>query len=101
MREDAESARIRAKALDPNGRLVILHERQWLHIAGEHPEMARFERAIMETVTHPTHRQDEVRASRERFFAARRGPSRWLRVVVDFSAAPAFVVTAFGQDDEP
>lgn len=63
--------------------------------------MARFERAIMETVTHPSHRETDVRPDRERFFGESRGPTRWLRVVVDYSVEPGFVVTAFGQDDEP
>ena len=55
----------------------------------------------METVTHPSHREEDVRPGRERFFGESRGPSRWLRVVVDYSVEPGFVVTAFGQDDEP
>ena len=100
MREDPVPA-VRAKALDPDGRLVVLQEEQWHHITAEHPEMARFERAIMETLTHPSHRDRDVRPGRERFFAERRGPTRWLRVVVDYSNEPGFVVTAFGQDEEP
>jgi hypothetical protein len=63
--------------------------------------MARYERAVMAVVAHPHHRADDVRPGRERFFATGVGPARWLRVVIDFGAVPAFVVTAFGQDDEP
>ena len=76
-------------------------EEQWSHVTTEHPEMARFERAIMEAVTHPSHREDDLRPGRERFFAEDRGPSRWLRVVVDFSVEPGQIVTAFGQDNDP
>ena len=63
--------------------------------------MARFERSIMEAVTHPDHREPDRRPDRARYFARGKGPSRWLRVVVDFSREPAEIVTAFGQDDDP
>ena len=92
---------VRVKALDPDGRLILLREEQWRHITTEHPEMARFERAIMETVTHPSHREGDVRPGRERFFAEDRGSTTWLRVVVDFSVEPGQIVTAFGQDHGP
>jgi hypothetical protein len=55
----------------------------------------------METVTHPGERRPDVRPGRERYFARGRGPSRWLRVVVDFHADPAELVTAFAHDNDP
>lgn len=93
--------RERAKVLEPNGRTVVLTDDAWDHIRLEHRDMARFERAIMETITHPDEWQPDVRPSRERYFARGKGPSRWLRVVVEFSGEPGEVVTAFGQDNEP
>ena len=63
--------------------------------------MARFERAIMETITHPDDRGTDVRPNREQYFSQEKGPSLWLRVVVDFSNDPAEIVTAFGQDNDP
>ena len=80
---------------------MVLRDQQWDHIRFEHLDMARFEQLIMETVTHPDHREPDGRPDRERYFARGKGPSRWLRVVVDFSATPAEVVTAFGQDNDP
>ncbi len=87
--------------LDPDGRIVVLRDAQWAHIREAHPEMARYEGAVMAAVTHALHREDDVRAGRERFFAPGIGPARWLRVIVDYRAVPALVVTAFGQDDSP
>lgn len=55
----------------------------------------------METITHPDHRETDVRPGRERYFGRARGPSEWLRVVIDFSRDPGEVVTAFGQTNEP
>jgi hypothetical protein len=77
-----------AKALDPDGRTVVLRQKQWDHICSEHPEMARHQRAIMETITHPDDRADDERPGREQFFAQGKGPSGWLRVIIDYSRRP-------------
>ncbi len=92
---------IRFKVVEPDGRTVVLKDEQWQHVLRHHQDMARYERAVAETITHPLHREADERPGRERYFAERKGPSRWLRVVVDFRESPAFVVTAFGQDNEP
>ena len=93
---------VRARILEPDGREVILLEDTWTkHVAVYHPDMAPYERAVMETVTHPDHREPDERPGRERFFAQGKGPARWLRVVVDFTREPGEVVTAFGQRNEP
>jgi len=63
--------------------------------------MARFERAIMDAISHPDVRADDVRPGRERYFASGAGPTRWLRVVVEYEGAEGVVVTAFGQRDDP
>jgi hypothetical protein len=92
---------IRAKAIEPDGRTVVLRDEQWAHIQAEHPEMARFEPAIMATITHPDDRKPDARPSRERYYGAGRGPSRWLRVIVDFRDEPGWIVTAFGHSEDP
>jgi hypothetical protein len=63
--------------------------------------MARYERALIETITHPDDRKPDIRPGRERYFSVRKGPSAWLRVVIDFNGDEGFVVTAFGHDDDP
>ena len=63
--------------------------------------MARFERAIMETITHPDERKPDPRSGRERYYGRDRGPGRWLRVIVDFSDDPGWIVTAFGHSEAP
>ncbi len=56
----------------------------------------------METISHPNERTDDARSGRERYFAVGKGPSRWLRVVVEFDAGSGGeVVTAFGQRNDP
>jgi hypothetical protein len=63
--------------------------------------MARYERVIVETITHLDLHTDDPRPGRERYFAHRKGSGEWLRVVVDFNDNPGWVVTAFGHDQEP
>lgn len=55
----------------------------------------------MGTVANPDHRIDDRRPGRERFYRRGVGPSRWLLVVVDYSAVPARVITAFGNRGDP
>ena len=52
--------------------------------------------AILLTVSAPDHRRPDPRAGRERFYRRGAGPSRWAFVVVDFTVAPARIVTALG-----
>ena len=92
--------KVRGKVIDPDGRTVILTESAWRHIC-QHVGMERYERAIIETVTHPDERHMDLRPGRERFYAKEAGPTRWLRVVVDFNFEPGEIVTAFGHDNEP
>jgi hypothetical protein len=63
--------------------------------------MLGHEQAILETVSRPDVHEDDQAPERERFYRRDLDPRRWLRVVVDFSESPAFVVTAFVQDHEP
>jgi hypothetical protein len=96
-----QARRARRTVIEPDGRTVVLTEEAWEHITQGHPGMARFESAVLATVSHPLHREPDIRPSRERYFSMGNGPRRWLRVVIDFSTDPAEVVTAFGQDNDP
>jgi hypothetical protein len=57
--------------------------------------------AILGTVRRPDIRVDDPRRCRERFYRRDLAPGRWLRVVVDFSEEPAFVITAIVQNNDP
>ena len=82
-------------AIDPERRTVRLTERAWKHIRLQHPELAPFEAAIMETVISPLRRSPDVRPGRERYFTEGIGPSRFLRVVISFTGDRGEIVTAF------
>jgi hypothetical protein len=57
--------------------------------------------AILDTVARPDlHVLDPI-ADRERFYSERSSSGTWLRVVVDFSEEPAWIVTAVVQDNDP
>jgi hypothetical protein len=50
----------------------------------------------------PDHRENDPRPGRERFYRQNvLQPGRWLRVVVDFSDDPGWIVTALVQDNDP
>jgi len=57
--------------------------------------------AILDAVSRPDVREADPVPARERYFRRDLDPGRWLRVVVDFSETPGFVVTAFVQNHEP
>jgi hypothetical protein len=88
-------------ATDPNGRLVVLDERTVGHLARRRPQMLQHVPAILDTIRRPDVHELDHAPGRERFYRHDLAPGRWLRVVVDFNASPAFVVTAFVQDHEP
>jgi hypothetical protein len=86
---------------DPNGRVVVFDAGTRQHLALGRPELLDHVDAILATVANPDHREDDPRPGREQFYRRDLDPKRWLRVVVDFTEAPGFVVTAFIQDTEP
>jgi len=91
----------RRATTDPDGRVVVLDERTEGHLARRRPQMLRHMAAILDAVSRPDLREDDPAPGRERFYRRDLDSQRWLRVVVDFTASPAFVVTAFVQDHEP
>lgn len=80
----------------PHGDVVELTSASWTHIVSSHPEMAIYRSEILETVASPHVIKDDPELKRQRFYRSGIGPSRWLRVIVDFSHKPALIVTAFG-----
>jgi hypothetical protein len=62
-------------------------------------EMAPYERAVSETITHPLDRTLDERPGREHV-RENVGPSRFLTVVVEFVDNEGVVVTAFGHRNE-
>jgi hypothetical protein len=91
----------RRETTDPDGRAVILDERTIRHLRNRRPQMLGHLAAIVEVVSRPDLREDDPVPGRERFYRRDLDPGRWLRVVVDFNVSPAFVVTAFVQDNAP
>jgi hypothetical protein len=88
--------------LDPDGRVVEFTEWSWQHIMVERPQLLDDVDAILTTVASPDLRENDPIQGRERFYRMRATDKvRWLRVVVDFNRAPAFVVTAFIQRKDP
>jgi hypothetical protein len=63
--------------------------------------MLRHVDAILSAVHRPDLEEADPALGRIRFFRQDLDRLRWLRVVVDFSVSPAFVVTAFVQNHEP
>lgn len=55
----------------------------------------------MGAVARPDFRALDATPGRERFYRQHIEPNRWLRVVVDFSEDPGWVVTAVVQDNDP
>jgi hypothetical protein len=90
-----------AATLDPDGRRVVLTEERWAHIKDDHPELARFQREIMETVREPTRRLAGREVGEEWFYLAEEGPSLWLKVVVHYEGEEGRIQTAFARSSMP
>jgi hypothetical protein len=90
-----------ATVVDPDGQTIVFESDAWDHIVDEHTEMADYRDAILLTVAEPDHRGNDPMPGRKRYWRQEVGPSRWLRVVVDFNVRPARIVTAFGNRKTP
>ena len=88
-------------ATDPDGRLVVFDAGSHLHTARRRPWLLDHVDVIMGSIARPDHRALDPIPGRERFYRQHIKPDRWLRVVVDFSEDPAWVVTAVIQDNDP
>jgi hypothetical protein len=99
--EDRRAVNVVAELVDPDSRRVVLDDAGWTHVLIEHAEMSANRDAVLATVTKPQHRRPDPRPSRERFWRRGLGPSRWLLAVVDFSAQPVRIVTAYRNRKDP
>jgi hypothetical protein len=86
---------------DPDGRTVVFDAGSHLHLALGRPWLLDHVETIMATVALPDFRAEDPIPRRERFYRRHIEPRRWLRVVVDFSDSPAWVVTATVQSNDP
>lgn len=86
--------------LAPAGQEVILTAASWRHIVNRHPEMAQYRDAVIEVISNPDAVLEDPRPGRQRFYREGLGPSRLLRVIVDFNQRPALIVTAHGYRKE-
>ena len=97
--EQAKMTRFETR--EPRGRLVVLDLRARTHLQRRRPAALGYLDAVIATVSSPDMHEDDPISGRERFYRRDLTGSRWLRVVVDFTESPAFVVTAFVQDNQP
>ncbi|MGO9763203.1 MAG: hypothetical protein ACLP1Q_18275 [Solirubrobacteraceae bacterium] len=88
-------------ATDPDGRLVAFDAGTHLHLARRRPWLLDHVDVIMRTIARLDHRALDAIPDLERFYRQHIEPNRWLRVVVEFSEDPAWVVTAAVQDNDP
>jgi hypothetical protein len=86
---------------DPDGRLVVFDAGSSLHLARRRPWLLDHVEVILGAVARPDYRVLDPIVDRERFYRQHIEPGRWLRVVIDFSEDPAWVVTAVVQDNDP
>jgi hypothetical protein len=94
-------ARRHPQTIDPDGRVVVFDAGTRLHLALGRPYLVDEADVVLSVVAHPDHRERDPRAGRERFYRQDLDPRRWLRVVVDFTETPAWVVTALVQWHRP
>lgn len=86
---------------DQLGRTVVFDEGSRLHLANRRPWLLEHVGAILATVAEPDFRADDPRPLRERFYRQHLDQKRWLRVVVDFTKDPAWIVTVTIQRNDP
>jgi hypothetical protein len=89
------------QAIDPDGRRVVFDTGSWRHLARRRRWLLEHIGVIMGAVARPDFRALDATPGRERFYRQHIEPNRWLRVVVDFSEDPGWVVTAVVQDNDP
>lgn len=100
----ASKTNVLASTRDTLGRHVVLTEdRWWGHIVAPdgHPELEGLELAVMRAIETADRSRAGKRPGRQEFYARDLGPARWLVVIVDYSATPAWVVTAHPMSKDP
>lgn len=82
----------------PDGHPVVLPALVYAKVLEQHAAVAELS-LIERTVRMPDLRRPDPRPGRERFF--RREAGMWALAVVEFSQAPAIIVTVFAADHDP
>jgi hypothetical protein len=80
----------------PDGRVIILSDERWEHVIDGHPELSAWRARVVEIAMRPERSMDGRRAD-EQWFYGEGGPSRWIKVVVQWDGSRGFVVTAFAR----
>jgi len=80
----------------PDGRPVYLSDERWGHIVDGHPELHAWRDRILSIVREPAQVVPGRRPGEEWFYGTG-GPSRWLKVVVQWEDGRGAVVTAFAR----
>lgn len=83
-----------AEVRAPDGRVITLTEERWLYIVDGHPELAAHRDAVLAAITMPV-RQLPVPRPHETWSYGPGGPSRFIKVVVHWTAGRGAIVTAF------
>jgi hypothetical protein len=81
--------------------LVVFDAASHLHLARRRPWLLDHIDVIMGAIACPDVRAQDAIAGGERFCRRHLEPGRWLRVVVAFNEALAWVVTAVVQENDP
>lgn len=55
------------RAVDPDGREVVLTRDGWRHVLASHPELAGQLELVLRAIAEPDHRAPDARAGREHF----------------------------------
>ena len=86
---------------DQFGRDVVFDAGSHLHLA-RRSELLDHVDEILGAVETPDFQEDDPVPGRERFYRMNfLEADRWLRVIVDFNDVPAWIVTAFVQEQDP
>ncbi len=85
---------------DVEGRLIILSDRRWAHIVDGHPELSEHRSLIMAVLIDPV-RIIPGRRRNESWHYGAGGPSRFVKVVVDWLDDQGIVITAFARHRIP
>ncbi len=82
---------------DRTGRKIRLPKKQWKHIRQDHPEVEN-EEVIKETLEKPTKTTQPYEGTKYyyyRYYKQRKGPDKYLMVIVNYLNGEGFVITAF------
>ena len=86
---------------DSFGRQIVFDAGSHLHLAINRDWLLDHVDTILATVVAPDFAESDPWPHRERFYRSHFDQRRWLRVVVDFSEDPAWIVTAIIQRNDP